>query len=311
MILVTGAAGFIGSHLVEALLRKGHHVVGVDNFDPYYSPDVKRSNLVKAQRDARFTLCEVDVTHEASTRSLFERTRPQAVVHLAAKAGVRPSILDPDGYMRVNALGTQIIADCARSQRAKLVFASSSSVYGRRTAAFREDDPLQEPASPYANSKREAENILEQMPNLDVVVLRLFSVYGPRQRPEMAVHAFCRKIAKGQPIEVFGDGQTARDYTFVSDAVSGIVAALSSSSPYRLFNIGTGRAVPLETLVFAVQRAMGRSVEICGLPEQPGDVPHTLADLSRARAALGYEPRVVLRDGLDQFVEWFRAGDRR
>ncbi|MEX2217380.1 MAG: NAD-dependent epimerase/dehydratase family protein [Phycisphaerales bacterium] len=310
-VLLTGSAGFIGSHLAGALLARGERVVGVDNLDPFYAEALKRRNI----RDAgEHEFVEADITDAAAMRALFERVRPEGVIHLAAKAGVRPSIADPVGYARVNVLGTAVVLE--EAQRAgcrRVVVASSSSVYGNnRKTPFAETDPVDEPISPYASTKRACELIghahwaLTKMPT---AMLRFFTVYGPRQRPDLAIMAFMRRIAAGEEIGVFGDGSMSRDFTYVDDVVRGVLAAYDriDGHGYRIWNLGSDRPVRLDEMVAAIARVVGREPRIRRLPKQPGDVERTWADLTRSRADLGYSPAVPFEDGLHRQWEWLNA----
>ena len=318
--LVTGAAGFIGSHAVEALLGRGWEVTGVDNFDPFYDPAVKRANLAAAAARPGFTLVEADVRDAPAMRALAERARPAVLVHLAARPGVRPSIRNPALYAEVNVAGTAAVLEAAHAAGvARVVVASSSSVYGNSDRVpFREDEPAVRPVSPYAATKRAAELLCEAFaatePGVRLVTLRLFSVYGPRQRPDLAVHKFTRLIATGQPVPFFGDGSFSRDYTYVTDTVQGILGAIdrTAAAPpgHEVYNLGESAATTLTALVGLIERALGRRAVLQRLPAQPGDVERTCADISRARATLGYAPSVSVEEGIPLFVEWFRRSQQ-
>jgi len=321
-ILVTGAAGFIGSHLCERLCARGDEVIGFDNFDPFYPRDTKQANLGGLLPSPRFSFVEGDVRAEADLgRALAARgQRPDAVVHLAALAGVRPSLADPVRYADVNVIGTQRVADACRAGGvARLVFASSSSVYGLDSAVpFKESDPCLRPVSPYASTKRAGELLLftaHHLHALDVTCLRFFTVYGPRQRPDLAIHKFARLITEGRPIELYGDGSTSRDYTFIDDIIDGVVAAVDQQGRgapgYRIYNLGGSRTTTLLGLVQLLADALGRQPTIEWRPEQPGDMKRTLADVGLAGAALSYAPRVPIEEGIIRFVRWLetaRAG---
>lgn len=324
-VLVTGAAGFIGSSVSEALLRRGDHVVGVDNLNDFYDPAIKRSNLEAVARTAnaagsRFDDVRADLVHDAPrVEALFAdpATRPDVVCHLAAWAGVRPSIQRPLVYQSVNLEGTvRLLEQCRAHGVAPFVFASSSSVYGARTEVpFRETDPVDDPISPYAATKKAGELLgytWHHLHGLRFVGLRFFTVYGPRQRPEMAIHKFAARILDGEPIPLFGDGSTSRDYTYIDDIVEGVVAAIDrahGTPGYRIYNLGGSETTTLSELVRELERALGKQAVIERLPDQPGDVPRTFADISRARAELGYAPRTPVRVGLERFAAWLR--DRR
>ena len=314
--LVTGAAGFIGSHIVEALLARGDDVVGLDNFDDFYDPAVKRENLRHVGSHPGFRLVEADVRDADRVRHVLADARPDLVVHLAARAGVRPSIEAPALYADVNVRGTAVLLAAARDAGvARIVFSSSSSVYGDASPVpFRESEPAVQPVSPYAATKRAAELLCETFarlePRLRIISLRLFTVYGPRQRPDLAIHKFTRLIAAGQPVPFFGDGTASRDYTYITDIVQGILAAIERtrqpSVEHEIYNLGESATTTLSDLIAMLEAALGRSARLDRKPPQPGDVRRTFADVSRARAALGYAPSVPIRDGIARFVAWFR-----
>ena len=308
-ILVTGAAGFIGSNLAEALLRRGDAVVGLDNFNDYYDPGIKRRNLARAAGHPQFTLWERDICDASAVRAVFEVYRPEVVVHLAARAGVRPSIQDPNLYHRVNVIGSQHILDACRDFGGpQLVFASSSSVYGgSERVPFREDDPVARPISPYAATKRMNElqaHVYSHLYGLRVTMLRFFTVYGPRQRPDMAIHKFARAILDGRPVTMYGDGSSRRDYTYIDDIISGVLAAIDHPRPYDIFNLGESRTVSLSELIGLLESVLGRRAVIDRQPPQPGDVPMTCADITHARTVLGWEPCTPVEEGLRHFAEW-------
>jgi len=309
-VLVTGGAGFIGSHLCEHLLARGDAVVALDNFDDFYDPEIKRRNLAACRSRGDFTLVEGDI-RDAELLDELPRGGLDAVIHLAARAGVRPSIESPSLYADVNVVGTTRLLEMARRHRIRnFVFASSSSVYGeRRDAPFRESDAVDLPVSPYAATKKAGEllcHAFHRLGELDVACLRFFTVYGPRQRPEMAIHHFTRLIAAGEPVTVFGDGDAQRDFTYVDDIISGVLAALDRNEGYRVYNLGHHRMVSIDELVAEIGAALGIEPRIHRLPAQPGDVSRTCADISRARDLLGYEPRTPLEEGIARFVEWYR-----
>ena len=307
-VLVTGAAGFIGSGVAAALLARGDRVRGIDNFDPFYAPEIKRRNLREA---GPFPCVEGDIRDPAAVREALRGC--DAVIHLAAKAGVRPSLLDPVAYADVNLRGTAVVLEEARAAGVRtFVAASSSSVYGSRSRApFSEDDPCDAPISPYAASKRAMERHLERAEGIEIACLRFFTTYGPRQRPEMAVHAFLRAIEDGTPLPFYGDGSSRRDYTYVDDVVDGVLRALDRARGFRIFNLGGSRTTTLAELVAALEAAAGRKAVLDRRPDQAGDVPLTCADVSRARAELGWEPRVGLEEGLRRFVAWRRSAAGR
>jgi UDP-glucuronate 4-epimerase len=308
---MTGAAGFIGSHVAEALLARGDEVVGLDNFEAPYSPDVKRRNVHAALAHSRYTALEGDIRSTATVKRAFREGPFDAVIHLAARAGVRPSLQDPAGYSDTNVSGTALLLEAARQQGVgHVVFASSSSVYGvRSTAPFRESDPVDEPASPYAATKRAGEILAAtfyHLYRLPVTCLRFFTVYGPRQRPDMAIHRFTRLIEAGREVEVYGDGHSERDYTFIGDVVDGVVRALDRPQGYRIYNLGTNRTISLLSLLDLISAGLDRAPRIVRLPDQPGDVPLTYADITLARSELGYEPATKLDDGIAAFIDWYR-----
>ena len=319
-VVVTGAAGFIGSHTVESLLARDYAVVGIDNFDTFYDPAIKRANLAEAMVHPRFRLVEADVRDAAAIQRTIETERPDVIVHLAARAGVRPSIEHPVLYTHVNVVGTAVVLEAARAAGVdRVVVASSSSVYGNSAAVpFREDDPAIAPVSPYAATKRSAELICETFatlnPRMRIVSLRFFTVYGPRQRPDLAIHKFTRLIAAGRPIPFFGEGSFSRDYTYVSDVMQGVLGAVgrtrSELAGHEIYNLGESATTSLRGLVELIEQALGRRATLERLPPQPGDVRCTFADISRARAVLGYAPSVPIQEGIPLFVEWFRAGRR-
>jgi len=311
-VLVTGGAGFIGSHLLDALAAQGRRAVCLDNFNDYYPPALKRRNIRGALATGLVELVEGDICDLELCRRVFERHGVRRVVHLAARAGVRPSIEQPLLYERVNCAGTLNLLECAREAGVEMfVFGSSSSVYGVSTRVpFREDDPVEAPISPYAASKRAGElycHVYHRLYGLPVVCLRFFTVYGPRQRPDLAISTFAARIMRGEPIQMFGDGSSRRDYTHVSDTVAGVLAAMDSNLPFEIINLGNSRPVALRELISLIETALGKKARIERLPDQPGDVPLTCADISKARRLLGYEPRVPIEAGIRQYVEWLEA----
>jgi UDP-glucuronate 4-epimerase len=312
-VLLTGAAGFIGSHLVEALGRRGDEVIGIDNFDPFYPRAMKERNLAEIGGGPGFTFREQDMLDVTATEALL--TPDTVVVHLAAKAGVRPSLADPVGYARANVAGTAAVLEAARRTGvSRIVFGSSSSVYGDSTPVpFREDAAAVAPVSPYAATKRAGELLLSSVAPIygfRAASLRFFTVYGPRQRPDLAIHAFTRRIVEGQPITLFGDGTQSRDYTYCDDVVAGVVAAIDWTADATVgveaFNLGGNRTVPTGTMVSEIARALGIEPAIRWAPMQPGDVQRTAADLAKSGALLGYAPKTPFPEGIDRFVTWFR-----
>jgi UDP-glucuronate 4-epimerase len=307
--VVTGAAGFIGSHVVDRLLEQGHEVVGVDNFDDFYDPAIKWNNLKGALEHSSFRLVEADIRDQDAMDDAFAGA--DTVLHFAAKAGVRPSIEDPRGYQDVNVGGTVSVLEACRHNGVKnVIFASSSSVYGNnQKTPFTESDPVDHPISPYAASKKAAElmcHTWHALWGLDITCLRYFTVYGPRQRPDLAIHKFARLGMQGKAVPFFGDGSMARDYTYFGDIVDGTMAALNTNSGagYRIINLGSDLPIRLDSLVDAIGKAVGVEIEKDVMPAPAGDVDITWADLSMAKKELGYTPRMPLDEGLKRFVSW-------
>ncbi|HET6361845.1 MAG TPA: NAD-dependent epimerase/dehydratase family protein [Gemmatimonadota bacterium] len=314
-ILVTGAAGFIGSWLTERLLERGNRVVGLDNFDPFYDRGIKEQNLDGVRGNAAFRLVEGDLRDRAEVLALFADGAFEVVVHLAAKAGVRPSLADPAGYYETNLIGTSNLLEAMRQAGCRrLVFASSSSVYGNnRKVPFHEDDRVDAPISPYAATKKAGEelcHVYHAVHGFSILALRFFTTYGPRQRPEMAIHAFTRRLFAGEPIPVFGDGSMERDFTYIDDIVDGVVSAVDhviGTDTFEILNLGQSEPVRLSRLVAALEQATGCEATIDRRPVPPGDVDRTFADVSRARRLLGYEPSIGIDEGLQRFVDWYRG----
>ena len=307
-ILVTGGAGFIGSHLVEALLGAGHGVAVLDNFNDFYDPRLKEGNLQAVR--GQVELFRADLRDAEAVARAVGRERFDTVIHLAARAGVRPSIRDPRLYVDTNVIGTLNLLEAARMGGVgRFVFASSSSIYGLCEPPFREDAPLPGTISPYAATKLAGEQLCSNYAHLHrlrTVCLRFFTVYGPRQRPDLAIHQFTRRIHRGQPIDQFGDGSTRRDYTYVDDTVQGVLGALAYEGPmFDVFNLGESETTPLNELIRQIERAVGRRARINRLDDQPGDVPLTCADISKARRLLGYRPATPIAEGIPRFVEWY------
>ncbi len=317
-ILLTGGAGFIGSHLAEGLLRRGTEVTIVDNLDEFYSPAWKRINLDEIRRAGPYELSTVDICQTEKLREVVTRARPEAIIHLAARAGVRPSIEQPQLYERVNVAGTLNLLQISRELGVrKFIFGSSSSVYGATSnAPFSEDQVQCKPISPYAATKLAGELLCYTYAHLFgfvAVCLRFFTVYGPRQRPDLAIHKFTALLEAGKPMHIFGDGSTGRDYTYVDDIVAGILAALEYEPTavdgvrFDVFNLGNSSPVRLSELIEALERATGRTAIREQDPLQPGDVPLTWADISKAQDRLGYRPGTGFSEGIKQFVEWYRS----
>jgi UDP-glucuronate 4-epimerase len=318
VILVTGAAGFIGSHLCERLRARGDEVIGFDNFDPFYPRQAKELNLAPLRAGPRFTFIEGDIRDADALDRVCAERHPEVVVHLAALAGVRPSLAEPARYADVNVIGTQRVIDAARAHGvARLVFGSSSSVYGSDSKTpFKESDPCLMPMSPYAATKRAGELMLQtahQLYATDITCLRFFTVYGPRQRPDLAIHKFTRQMATAQPIQLYGDGTTSRDYTYIDDITDGIAAAIDQprdgAPGYRIYNLGGSHPTTLLRLVELVSKALGMKPVIEYLPDQPGDMKQTLADVTLAARALGYAPKISMEMGIRRFADWWRTVD--
>jgi UDP-glucuronate 4-epimerase len=317
-VLVTGGAGFIGSHLVTRLLSEGAWRVSVvDDFNDFYDPRVKRRNVEPHAGREDFRVHEADIRDRAALARVFGETRFDVIVHLAARAGVRPSLAEPVLYAETNINGTLNLLELARERGVRqFVFGSSSSVYGENEKApFAEDDKVSEPISPYAATKAAGELLCHTYSHLfgvRCVALRFFTVYGARQRPDLAIHKFARLISKGEPIPVFGDGTTRRDYTYVDDIIAGVRAAMDyEASDYEVFNLGESRTVELRELISLLEKELGREARIDRKPLQPGDVPQTFADISKARRLLGYDPQTPIEEGVRRFVEWFKGNAER
>ena len=310
--LVTGGAGFIGSHVCERLLRSGHAVWAFDDLNDFYDPQIKRKNLREIQGlEGQFHFVPGDVADRAALDELFRAVKFDQVIHLAARAGVRPSLQEPALYQRVNVEGTVNLLEAARLCRVrKLTIASSSSVYGVNSKVpFSESDPIFSAISPYAASKLATEalgHVYHHVYGLDIVILRFFTVYGPRQRPDLAIHKFARLIDAGKPIPVFGDGSAARDHTYISDILEGVMACTQHEFGYEIFNLGESQTVRLDRLIALLEKALGKAAIVDRQPLQPGDVPITFADISKARMRLGYQPKVKIDQGIPLFIDWFK-----
>lgn len=311
-VLVTGGAGFIGSSVTARLLERGEQVVCLDDFNDYYDPAFKRGNVAPFSTRPGWRLIEGDIRDAALVEHLYSSERFDATIHLAARAGVRPSILQPVLYEEVNCLGTLHLLEAARRHGAgTFVFGSSSSVYGVNSKVpFSEEDPITCPVSPYAGTKRANElqcYTYHHLYGLRVTCLRFFTVYGPRQRPEMAIYAFTDRLARGNAVPRFGDGSSARDYTYIDDIVTGVLAAYDHAAPFEIVNLGGSRTTTLQRLIELIGGALGVEPRVEELPNQPGDVPITYADVSKAKRLWGWEPQVPIEEGVERFVRWFRA----
>jgi len=314
-ILVTGGAGFIGSHFVEGCLAAGHRVVVIDDFNDFYDPSIKRANV--ASFGAAVAVHQIDIRDADQVSAAVHSGKFDVIVHLAARAGVRPSIKEPKLYIDTNITGTFHMLEAARAAGVRrFICASSSSVYGvLKEAPFREDMCLRETISPYAATKLAGEQLCSNYAHLygiRTINLRFFTVYGPRQRPDLAIHSFTRSISAGRPIQQFGDGSTRRDYTYVDDIIQGMMACLNYNGPLcDVFNLGESQTTTLNELIAAIETALGKKAIIERMPEQPGDVPLTFADISKAKAELGYRPQTKIAEGIPRFVEWFRKESAR
>lgn len=311
-VLITGVAGFIASHLSERLLDRGDTVVGIDNFDPFYDRAIKERNLTGQRKQGGFTFIEADIRDAGKMDAIFAEHKPEIVVHIAALAGVRPSIERPGDYMSVNVDGTtNMLNAAAKNGSPKFVFASSSSVYGNnKKVPFSEDDRVDNPISPYAASKKACELICHSFHHLydmPMTCLRFFTVYGPRNRPDLAAYKFTDRIHHGLPIKQFGDGTTRRDYTFIEDILAGIMAAIDRCEGYHIYNLGNSKPVLLTDMIAIIADAVGKKpvIEMVGM--QPGDVEITYADISKAQADLGYDPKTEFDDGIPKLVEWYHS----
>jgi UDP-glucuronate 4-epimerase len=314
-LLITGGAGFIGSHLADRRLARGDRVVVLDDFNDFYDPAAKRRNTAPHAGNPDYRLVEGDIRDRDLLARLFDEERFDAVLHLAARAGVRPSLSQPILYEEVNVVGTLALLEAAvASGKPRFLFASSSSVYGVNSKLpFSEDDPIDRPISPYAATKRGAELhvfAFHRIHGLDAVCLRFFTVYGPRQRPEMAIARFIRCLEEGRPVPFFGDGGSRRDYTYIDDIADGVEAALMLPASFEIINLGGAHPVTLSDLVAAVEKATGRTAVLDRRPDQPGDVPATYADVTKAERLLGFKARVSLEEGLRRSVEWYRKESR-
>ncbi len=309
--LITGAAGFIGSHLCERLLSQGWKVTGVDNFDDFYDPQIKRRNIQNYTKNDNFQLIQADIRDTAAMNSAV-RAGVDVIVHLAARAGVRPSIAQPLLYTDVNINGTTVLLETARKHKvSKFVFGSSSSVYGNnRKVPFSEIDNVDFPISPYAATKKAGELICHtyhHLYSMDITCLRLFTVYGPRQRPDLAIHKFATLIENDKPIPIYGDGNMMRDFTYIDDVVNGIIAAMDGCKGYNIYNLGCSHPITVNALVAEIEKALGKTAKREYVSVQPGDVQRTYADITKAAKELGYNPKTTIPDGLIKFTAWLRS----
>ena len=309
-ILVTGAAGFIGSHVCEHFIRVGHFVIGLDNFDNFYPIKFKELNLEGLNKSPRFQFYETDIRDKKGLNELFCNAEIEVVIHLAAKAGVRPSIESIEEYYDVNVNGTiNLLESMKKNGVKKMLFASSSSIYGNNAKVpFSETDPVDNPISPYASTKKSGEllcHVYHHLYNFDITCLRFFTVFGPRQRPDLAIHKFTRLIEEGKPIPFYGDGSTSRDYTYILDIVDGINCAVNHLAGYQLFNLGESNVITLNQLVGTIENILNKKAILNKQPIQPGDVNKTYADISKAKSEIGYDPKFDFETGIKEFVKWY------
>jgi UDP-glucuronate 4-epimerase len=312
LILITGCAGFIGSHLAEALLERGDEIVGIDNFDPFYAEQIKRKNIESILDHPSFTFYQESILDEEKLKNIFSSHTVTHVVHLAAKAGVRPSIQQPVLYQKYNVEATSILLECCHSFNIKkIIFASSSSVYGNnQKVPFAENDTVDFPVSPYAATKKAGELLCytyHHLYDLNVFALRFFTVYGPRQRPEMAIHKFTRLIDQGKPIDVYGFGKPKRDFTYIHDIIQGVVQSIDRVKGYEIINLGESQTISTTELVGLIENALAKKAIKNEMPMQPGDVTQTFADISKAQKLLNYFPETPVEKGIVQFVEWYKT----
>jgi len=310
-ILITGAAGFIGSHTCESLIKNGNSIIGVDNFDPFYSSKLKELNLEQLSQNSNFRFYKADIRDDKALNQIFSSNQVDVVIHLAAKAGVRPSIKAISEYYDVNINGTISLLESMRKNGIKkMLFASSSSIYGNNEKVpFSEDDRVDNPISPYASTKKSGEllcHVYNHLYNFDITCLRFFTVYGPRQRPDLAIHKFTRLIQENKPIPFYGDGSSSRDYTYIEDIVNGISCALNHLEGYKIYNLGESKVITLKKLVEVIETILGKKALLNQLPMQQGDVSRTFADISKARAEIGYNPAYDFETGVKKFVDWFK-----
>jgi UDP-glucuronate 4-epimerase len=311
-VLITGGAGFIAYHLASALLKKHAEVFLLDNFNDFYNPEIKRKNIHDLQAAWQAPLYVTDILDRDGLKKVFEETRPDTIVHLAAWAGVRPSLEKPELYSAVNVTGTVNMLEMAKSFSTKcFIFGSSSSVYGGNTKVpFSEDDPVDRPVSPYAATKKAGELLCHTYAHnfaMHITCFRFFTVYGPRQRPEMAIHKFAQLMHDGKEIPIFGKGDSRRDYTYVEDIVSGILGAIETNPGFEIFNLGESQTITLSEMVQHLEEALGRKALLRYFPDQPGDMEITYADISRAKRLLGYNPKTPFKDGIRLFANWFKS----
>lgn len=305
-VLITGNAGFIGSNLTKKLLELNYQIAGIDNFNDYYNPSIKEKNIAEFSK-TNFTQYRADIVNREPIEAIFTKFQPETVIHLAARAGVRPSLLNPELYYQVNVIGTKNLLELSKKYAVKqFIFASSSSVYGNQTKIpFSETDQLTKPVSPYATTKLEAERLCQEY-KIPTTVLRFFTVYGPRGRPDMAPYLFTKAILNNQPITRFGDGSTSRDYTYIDDTVSGIISAIDRPLAFEIINLGNNQPVSLNQFITTIEELTGKKAIIEEKPRHPADVPQTFADIAKAKKLLYWQPKTDLKTGLSKFLEWFK-----
>lgn len=311
LILITGIAGFIGSHLGEKLVSIGHTVLGIDNFDPFYPKNFKIENLKQLNNSSQFSFFEEDIRNKVSINNIFESNKIDVVIHLAAKAGIRPSIEHVSEYYEVNINGTLNLLECMRQNGvSKIIFSSSSSVYGNNNKVpFSEMDAVDHPISPYAATKKSGEllcHVYSHLYRFDISCLRFFTVFGPRQRPDLAIHKFTRLIDLDKPLPFFGDGSTGRDYTYIDDIVEGIMCSLNKLKGFNIYNLGESKVITLNKLIHTIESVINKRAILDRHPLQPGDVQQTFADITKARKELGYDPKYNLEIGIQKFVDWYK-----
>ena len=306
--LITGGAGFVGSNLSDCLLELGHNVITIDNLNDYYSPKTKKRNKENNLKNENFKFYKVNIEDKESLKKIFENKKIDIIIHLAARAGVRPSFINPEQYFNTNVIGTLNVLELCKEFKVKLIFGSSSSVYGKDKIPFSEDDFCEEQLSPYGTTKRIAERLCEMYSKLygiDVVILRFFTVYGPRGRPDMAPYIFVKNILEGKKIKMFGSGDSKRDYTYVDDVIEGIVAAMNKGFKFEIINLGDSKPVLLKDFIALIEKITGKKAIIEQVEEQKGDIKATWADISKAKKLLNYEPKVSIEKGMKRFVAWY------
>jgi len=310
-ILVTGIAGFIGSNLGNTLIKNNYKVIGIDNFDPFYARDIKEKNIASLLQSSNFSFYEADIRDKSYINAIFSSEQPDVIIHLAAKAGIRPSLQNPEEYYSVNVMGTLNILECMKTNGiSKMIFASSSSVYGNnRKVPSSETDNVDNPISPYAATKKSCELLCHTYCHLydfSISCLRFFTAYGPRQRPDLAIYKFTKALLNNDAIPFYGDGTSGRDYTYISDIIQGIVNSMDYLKGYDIYNIGKSKTISLIDLISLLEKFTDKQAKLNYLPLQAGDVERTFADISKAKKELNYRPQVSIEDGLKDFVSWYK-----